>query len=134
MGFQGHQGGWSSHILPQVIKGLLCLLGPLELVLFLRSLKKGSPLTPSHEMNLLKAAIPPPPINFWTSWRLSCGFILVIIDTFSRLGSISHRETIYPSSFPEGTPNVHFSEFNFILNFLRLSKVSARLEMSPSSF
>jgi hypothetical protein len=60
MGFQGHQGGWSSHILPQVIKGLLCLLGPLELVLFLRSLKKGSPLTPSHEMNLLKAAIPPP--------------------------------------------------------------------------
>jgi hypothetical protein len=37
------------------------------------------------------------------------------------------------SSFPEGTPNVHLSRFNFILNFLRLSKVSAKSEMSPSS-
>jgi hypothetical protein len=32
---------------------------------FLRSLKKGSPVTPSHEMNMLKAAIYP--VNFWTS-------------------------------------------------------------------
>jgi hypothetical protein len=30
-----------------------------------------------------------------------------------------------PSSFPEGTTDVHFSGFNFILNFLRLSKVFA---------
>jgi hypothetical protein len=64
---------------------------------------------PSRKMNLLKAAIHP--INFWTSWKLSGGFILVIADTFSGLGSILRRETIYPSNFPEGTPNVHFSGF-----------------------
>jgi hypothetical protein len=37
-------------------------------------------------MNLLKAAIHP--INFCTSWKLLGGFILVIADTFSGLGSI----------------------------------------------
>jgi hypothetical protein len=82
-------------------------------------------------MDLLKAAMHL--VNFWTSWRLSSGFILVIADTFSGLGSISHWETIYPSNFPEGTLKVHLSGFSFILNFLRLSKVSARLELSPSS-
>jgi hypothetical protein len=54
---------------------------------FLRSLKKGSPLMPSHEMKLLKEAMHL--VNFYTSWRLSGGFILVIADTFSRLGSMS---------------------------------------------
>jgi hypothetical protein len=86
---------------------------------------------PSHEINLLKATMHP--LNFCTSWRLSGGFILVIADTFSGLGSIPRRGTIYPSNFPQGTPSVHFSGFSFILNFLRLSKVSARSEMSPSS-
>jgi hypothetical protein len=85
----------------------------------------------SHEMNLLKAAIHP--INFWTSWRLLDGFILVIASTISVLGSIPHWETIYPSRFPKGTLNVHFLRFNFILNFLKLSKVSARSGMSLSS-
>jgi hypothetical protein len=57
--------------------------------------------------------------------------MFVIAKTFSGLGSIPHWETIYLSSFPKGTLNVHFSGFNFMLNFLRLSKVSARSEMSP---
>jgi hypothetical protein len=69
-----------------------------------------------HEINLLKSAMHP--INFCRSWRLSGGFILVIANTFSRLGSIPRRETIYPSNFYEGTSNVHFLGFNFILNFL----------------
>jgi hypothetical protein len=85
----------------------------------------------SREMNLLGAAMHP--INFWTSWRLSDGFILKIADTFFGLGLIPRWETIYPSSFPHGTSSVHLSGFSFILNFLRLSKVSARSEMSPSS-
>jgi hypothetical protein len=72
-------------------------------------------------MKLLKEGIHP--INFWTSWRPLSGFILVIVNTFSGLGSIPCRETIYLSSFPQGTSNVHFLEFSFILNFLRLSKV-----------
>jgi hypothetical protein len=73
------------------------------------------------------------PINFCTSWRLSGGAIFVIVTTFSRLGSIPRQETIYPSNFPKGMPNIHFSGFSFILNFLMLSNVSTRLEMSPSS-
>jgi hypothetical protein len=77
----------------------------------------------SHEINLLKVAMHP--INFCTSWRLLSSFILVIADTFSRIGLIPQQETIYPSNFPKGTPNVHISGFSFILNFLRLTKVSA---------
>jgi hypothetical protein len=99
--------------------------------IFLRSIKKGSPLTPSREINMLKATMHP--INFCMSWRLSGGFHLVIADTFFGLGSIPRWEPIYLSNFLEGTPNVHFLGFNFILNFLRLLNVSARSEMSPSS-
>jgi hypothetical protein len=35
MGFREHQGGWSSQILLQIIKGLPCPLSPMEVVLFL---------------------------------------------------------------------------------------------------
>jgi hypothetical protein len=52
----------------------------------LRSLKEGTPLTPSLDMNLLKCAMHP--VNLCTSWRLLGGFIIVIADTFSGLGSI----------------------------------------------
>jgi hypothetical protein len=83
----------------------------------------------SLEMNLLRAAIQP--VSFCISWRLSGGFIFMIADIFYRLGSIPRWETIYPSNFPEGTPNVHFSGFNFMQNFLRLSKVSSMSEMRP---
>jgi hypothetical protein len=40
MGFWGYQSGWGSQILLQVFEGLLCLLGPLELVLFLEEPKE----------------------------------------------------------------------------------------------
>jgi hypothetical protein len=107
------------------------LFGPLESVMFFEEFEEREPLTPSCEMNLLKAAIHL--VNFCTSWRLSGGAIFVIAGTFFGLGPIPRREPIYPSSFPEGMPNVHFSGFSFILNFLRLSKVSAGSEMSPLS-
>jgi hypothetical protein len=83
-------------------------------------------------MNLFKAAIDP--INFWTSWRLSGAFILVMADTFSWLGSISRWETIYLSSFPEGTLKVHFSGFNIILNFLRFVKGLCQVRDEPFFF
>jgi hypothetical protein len=38
--FWGYQGGWGSQILLQVFEGLLCLMSPLELVLFLEELKE----------------------------------------------------------------------------------------------
>jgi hypothetical protein len=58
--------------------------------------------------------------------------MFVIAEPFSGLVSIPRWETIYLCSFPKGTLKVHFSGFNFMINFFRLSKVSARLEMSPS--
>jgi hypothetical protein len=77
---------------------------------------KRSPLMLRREVNLLKAVMQP--VNFYTLWRLLGGFILVIADTFSGLGSILRFETIYSSNFPDATPIVHFSGFNYILNFL----------------
>jgi hypothetical protein len=126
LGFRAYQGRWCS----QILKASCASCVHWNLSCFLRSLKNGSPLTSSREMNLLKAAIHS--VNFWTAWRLSGGFILVIANIFSGLGSIPCRETIFLSNFPMCTPNVQFSRFSLILNFLRLSKVSARLEMSPS--
>jgi hypothetical protein len=82
-------------------------------------------------MNLLKAVMHH--VNSWTSWKFSGGATFVIVDTISGLGLIPHQETIYLSNFSKGTSNVHFSGFSFILNFLRLSKVSARLDMNPSA-
>jgi hypothetical protein len=40
VGFWGYQSGWGSQILLQVFECLLCLLSPLELVLFLEELKE----------------------------------------------------------------------------------------------
>jgi hypothetical protein len=40
MGFRAYQGRWGGQILLQVFVGLLCLLSPLELVLFFEELKK----------------------------------------------------------------------------------------------
>jgi hypothetical protein len=70
--------------------------------MFHDELKERSPLMPSREMNLFKAAIHP--IDFYTSWRLSGGFILVMADTFSRLGSIPRWETVDVS---DATPQSH---------------------------
>jgi hypothetical protein len=66
---------------------------------FLRSLKKESPLMPSLEMNLLKAVMHP--MSFCTSWRHLGGFIFMIANIFSGLGSIPRWETIYPTNFLE---------------------------------
>jgi hypothetical protein len=87
---------------------------------------------PSREIKLLRAAIYL--INFCTSWILLGGTIFVIADTFSGLGLIPRWETIYLSNFLEGTLNMHFLGFNFVLNFLRLSKVSVRSEMCLLSY
>jgi hypothetical protein len=40
MGFQGYQTRWGDEIFLQAFEGFLCLLGPLDLVMFLEELKK----------------------------------------------------------------------------------------------
>jgi hypothetical protein len=97
MGFWGYQSGWGCQILLQVFKDLLCLLSPLELVLFLEELKERE--SPNVKSRDKPAQSGMHPINFCTSWRLSDNFILVIADTFSGLGTIPLQETIYPSNF-----------------------------------
>jgi hypothetical protein len=86
VGFWGHQGGWGSQVLFRSSRASYASSVLWNLSCFLRSLKKVSPLTSSHEMNLLNAAIHT--VNFWTSWRIFCGLILVIANTFSKLGSM----------------------------------------------
>jgi hypothetical protein len=50
MGVWGYQSGWGCQILLQVFEGLLCLLSPLKLVLFLEELKeRESPNTESRD-------------------------------------------------------------------------------------
>jgi hypothetical protein len=44
IGFQGYQSRWGDQILLQILEGLLCLLSPLELVLFLGELKEWESL------------------------------------------------------------------------------------------
>jgi hypothetical protein len=44
MGFRAYQGRWGNQIRLQVFDGLLCLLCPLELVLFFEELKKWESL------------------------------------------------------------------------------------------
>jgi hypothetical protein len=40
MGFRGYQSGWGCQIFLQVFKGLLCLLSPLEFIMFLEEFKE----------------------------------------------------------------------------------------------
>jgi hypothetical protein len=48
--------------------------------------------------------------------------MLVIADTFSRLGSIPRRETIYLTNLHEGMLRVHLSGFILILYFSQVVK------------
>jgi hypothetical protein len=86
VGLRNHEGGWGSQVPFEFFKGLLHLFGPLELVFLFEELEGREPPDASLDMNLLKCAMHP--INLCTSWRLLGGFIIVIADTFSGLGSI----------------------------------------------
>ena len=70
------------------------------------SLKKGSPFSPSLEMNRLRAAMHP--ISLWTSFMFFGGHISSTAITFEGFGRMSLRLTMLPSIMPEGTPKMHF--------------------------
>jgi hypothetical protein len=116
MGFRGYQSGWGCQILLQFFKGLLCLLSPLKIVMFLEELKeRESPDAESWDepaqsvhtsCQLLHIMVAFGRLHFSASQHL-----------FSEIRSIPWWDTIYLSNFPKGTPNVHFSGFSFILNF-----------------
>jgi hypothetical protein len=55
--------------------------------------------------------------------------ISVMAEILLGFASMPGSVMMYPKSFHRGTPKVHFSGFNLILNHQRLLKVSSRLEM-----
>ena len=95
---------------------------------FLRSLKKGRPLSPSRLMNRLKAAMHP--ISFIRSFLHLGGFMNLIALILVGLASMPRLLTMKPSSFADGTPNTHLVGFSFHLNLLRFSNVSWRSTMN----
>src|SRR5438128_10623690 len=72
------------------------------------------------------------PVSFCTFFSLVGEFILKMSLSFSGLASMSRYDTMKPSNFPEGTPKVHFSGFNFHLKHLRLPNVSDRSAIRSS--
>jgi hypothetical protein len=64
----------------------------------LSNLKKGSPVSPSREMNRFKAAMQP--MGFWTSLIILGASMVVMALIFSELASIPRGLTMNPSSFP----------------------------------
>ena len=95
---------------------------------FLRSLKKGRPMSPSRLMNRLKAAMHP--VSFIRSFLHLGGFMNLIALIFVGLASIPRLLTMKPSSLPAGTPKTRLVGFSFHLNLLRLSNVSWRSAMN----
>jgi hypothetical protein len=62
-------------------------------------------------MNLLSAAMHP--VSLCSFFCDRGGSILIMTSIFSRFASIPQWLTINSSSFAAGTPNTHFSGFNF---------------------
>jgi hypothetical protein len=57
MGFRGYQSGWGCQIFLQVFKGLLCLLSPLEFIMFLEEFKEWESLDAKSQDDLLMVAM-----------------------------------------------------------------------------
>ena len=98
----------------------------------LRSLKKGSPHSPSIKMNRLRAAMQP--VSFCTSLMLAGACMFVMAEIFSGLASMPQRLMMNPSNLPEGTPKIHLVGLSFHQKAHRLEKVSSRSAMSSSWF
>jgi hypothetical protein len=87
-------------------------------------LKKGSPRSPSFEINLFKAAMHP--VSFCTSLMHVGAFILVMAEIFSGLALMPQWLMMKLSSFPDGTPKTHLFGLSFQRYSHRDAKVSLR--------
>src|SRR6266567_8958780 len=93
---------------------------------------RGSAFSPSRLTKRLSEARQP--VNFCTSTSFLGRAILSMADILAGFASIPRRETRKPSSFPAGTPKVHFSGFNFSRYLRRLSNVCRRSWIKVSAF
>jgi hypothetical protein len=74
-------------------------------------LKKGSPHSPSFEMNLFKAAMHP--VSFYTYLMQVGAFMLVMVEIFLGLASMPRWLRMKLSSFHEGTLKTHLLGLSF---------------------
>ena len=95
-----------------------------NLLLSFNESKKRRHLSVTLEMNLLRAATLP--VRLWTSFVLVGDRMSIRAYIFSRLPSIPLWLTMKLRNFLKATLNVHFSRFNFIRYFRRITKVSER--------
>ena len=95
------------------------------------ALKKGLHRSVYRDRNRLRAAARP--VKLWISFKVVGDFIYRIARIFLGCASIPHWGTKYPRNRPEDTPNVHLVGLSFILYFLRMLKVSAKLRMWSDS-
>ena len=75
-------------------------------------------------MNQLRAA--KLPVIICTPLTLRIGPMLEMAMIFSGMASMPRSDTMYPSSFPFGTPKTHFLRFSLMLNLRRFANVVAR--------
>ena len=75
-------------------------------------------------MNWLRAARQP--VSLCMPLMLRMGPMLEMVMIFSGLASMPRPNTMYPSSFPFGTPKTHFLGLNLMLNLQRLANVVAK--------
>ncbi|KAM2009541.1 hypothetical protein ACFX16_004298 [Malus domestica] len=69
------------------------------------------------------------PVKLWISFKVVGDFISRITRICLGCASIPHWVTKYPRNWLEDTPNVHLMGLSFILYFLRMLKVSAKLRI-----
>lgn len=103
---------------------------PSNLSCFLSKAKKGCARSPILATKQLSAAIHP--VNLWTSLSLVGGFKFSMALIFLGFTLMPRPETRKPSSFLDGTPNVHFFGFSLSRCHWRLLNVSLRSSISVS--
>jgi hypothetical protein len=119
-------------VLFQILQGPLGLLRLVELVLAFQEFEKGSPLSPSREMNLFRAAIHP--VSFCTSLIVAGASMSVMAVIFIGLASVPRLLMMNPSNFPDCTPKMHLVGLSFHRNLRRLPNVSSKSAIRSSGF
>lgn len=73
------------------------------------------------------------PVRLYTSLISRGDLMYVIAYIFFGLDSIPRWLTMNPKSYPEHTPNAHFSGLNFIIRLFSNSKVSSKCSICSAS-
>ncbi|KAM1322157.1 hypothetical protein ACFX2F_015157 [Malus domestica] len=91
----------------------------------LMALKKG--LHQSMDREKMRLRLAARPVKLWISFKVVGDFIYRIARICLGCTSIPYWVTKYPRNRPEDTLNVHLVRLSFIVYFLRMLKVSAKL-------